>query len=66
MGPNQTYKLLYNKRNHNKMKRQTMDQEKISADDNDQQELNFQNIQTDHIIPITKKQTTQSKPGQKT
>ena len=33
MEPNQTYKLLHSKGNHNKMKRQPMDWEKIFAND---------------------------------
>ena len=33
MGPNQTYKFLYSKGTHNKVKRQSMAWKKISAND---------------------------------
>ena len=63
MGPNQTYKLLHSKGNHQQNEKTTYGlRENIC----DQQGLNFQNIQTVHTNSITKKQTTQSKNGQKT
>ena len=64
MGPNQTYKPWHSKGNDNKMKRQPTEWEKIFANDVTDKGLIIQNIPTAHTAQY-KKQTTQSKNGQK-
>ena len=65
MGPNQTYKILHNKRTINKMRRQPTDWEKIVANDVTDKGL----ISTMHqeLVQLNnKKINTQSKYEQKT
>ena len=64
MGPNQTYKLLHSKGNHT-MKRQPTDWEKIFANDATDKGL-ISKYTNSSYNSITKKQTNQSKKGQKT
>ena len=66
MGPNQTYKLLYSKGNHKQNEKTIYRMGKNICKRCDWQGLNFQNIQTAHTTQQQKKQTTQSKNGQKT
>ena len=66
MGPNQYHKLLHSKANHKQNKKKTYKLEDTCKWDN-QQGLNFQNIQTIlKNFTESKKQTTQSKYGRKT
>ena len=65
MGPNQTYKLVHRKHNHKQNERTTYGLGEIICKWCDQQEFNFQNIQTAHTI-TKKPKTTQSKNGHKT
>ena len=67
MGPNQTYKLLYNKGNSKQNKKATMDSEKIFA--NDETDKGLISTIYKQFIQLNnkkKKQTTQSKNGQTT
>ena len=66
MGPNQTYMLLYSKGNHKQNEKTTYRMGENVCKQWNQQGINFQNIQTAHTTQYQKKQTTQSKNGQKT
>ena len=64
MGPNQTYRLLYSKRNNRQNEKTTLRIGENICKQCDWQELNFQYIQTAHTTQQQKKQTTQSKKRQ--
>ena len=66
MGPNQTYKLLHTKRNHKQKEKTTYGLRENIFKWCDRQGLNFQSIKTAHTTEKQKKQTAQSKNGQKT
>ena len=66
MGHNQTYKLFHSKGNHKQNKKTAYGLGENIFKWYNQQGLNLQNIQTAHIQGNNKKQTTQSKNGQKT
>ena len=64
METNQTYKLLRSKGNHEKMKRQLMEWEKILANDVTDKGLIFKIYKQLTQFNNNKKQTTQLKNGQ--
>ena len=66
MGPNQTYKLLLNKGNHRQNEKTTYRMGENICKWCDQQEINFQHIQTAHRIQQQQQKTAQLKNGQKT
>ena len=61
METNQTYKLLRSKGNHEKMKRQLMEWEKILANDVTECGLISKILQTAHITQLQKTTTTTTK-----
>ena len=66
MGPNETLKLLHSKGNHIQNKKTTLRMGENICKRSNQQKINIQNIQTVLGAQYQKKQTTQSKNGQKT
>ena len=65
MEPNHTYKLLHSKGNHQQNEKITHRVGENLCKRSDQQGINLQNIQTAHAALYQKKQTTQTRNGQK-
>ena len=66
MRPNETSKLLHNKGNHKQDEKTTLRMGENICKWSKWQRINLQNVQATHAAQYQKKQTTQSKNGQKT
>ena len=66
MGPTETSKLLHSKGNDKQHKKTTLRMGENICKQSNWQRINLQNTQVAHAAQNQKKQTTQSKNGQKT
>ena len=66
MGPNQTYKFLHSKGNYEQDENTILRIGENICKWSNWQRINLQNLQAAHAAQYLKKQTTQSKNGQKT
>ena len=66
MGPNETSKPLHRKGNYKQDEKTTLRMGENICKWSNWQRINLQNIQAAHAAQYQKKQTTQSKNGQKT